>query len=826
MIDITVRPSYSRESSQPREKFREKDRALRHKHKLEELGKTLKDDEETSSDQKEAKNSFGDAEISKNASVGDAEISKNASVGDAEISKNASVGDVEISKNASIGDAEISKNASAEGARLMIGIKDPVECSESLLQSSSSVGAEYAASQSRTAESYGILQEGDIIVSTCNDTILPPSSSSHSTQMTSPSAKNPLHVPLHRTTSVSGRGYSDGYSDAVRKTGIFTGYSDAVRKSASTDDCTPAYSDRVAEGKKVRHYSAAALEHVRLQHNSGIDSTGSGSKSRHNSGGVCFNSCCYMGGGASISAVPGGPVSDVSSAVESGQNTDIGCEGDVSESDDCADWLREFETAQPCLPKFWLIMEVTERHVDIFFHCRLPNDLCMYEKVHTETVHLVQALVLHVNQSLLLQHLYSTRMCHRLLTRPEEVEDGAACNFSVTTADDEVEDCFNTAELDATMRYDGKFACCEVLEHKFALHPKLKTLTGNNTGVSKGLLALRSALGMISVNNRSNMFVYQDNSCSSKDNIFYLKLHEMFTSHSSKRLQPSGSVSSTGTMLTNLNNTIISGGAITRLPDASNAGVPTDFSSVIDSSFPPTSRPPHLKDDEGSESLHNYCSRDAVTESTASAISQSSSSRSLDVIQLTAYGIAEPGPSIKQEMVEMLQKKLDETVLECICLLLWSNTHHKLPPEDVHFIQIPHQPPFLSLRLQINVFDKSHVPAFFYYLKQNMTASGFNRPKYSDPSPRNRFRDYTLPDSSNTDEEYVFLHVCSHRGPSKNIACIIISLEDGSEESSGESDASADMLLCQQQFKRLTHATRMPLSDNESAQGKSYYVKC
>jgi len=49
---------------------------------------------------------------------------------------------------------------------------------------------------------------------------------------------------------------------------------------------------------------------------------------------------------------------------------DVGCLGDVSESDDYTDWLHEFDTAQPCLPKFWLIMEVKEKKVEVFFHCR------------------------------------------------------------------------------------------------------------------------------------------------------------------------------------------------------------------------------------------------------------------------------------------------------------------------------------------------------------------------------------------------------------------------------------------------------------------------
>ena len=79
-------------------------------------------------------------------------------------------------------------------------------------------------------------------------------------------------------------------------------------------------------------------------------------KSRHNSG---------------TGSVPGGLYSDVSSLLESGQTTEDGCEGDISDSDnDCCDWLQDFESSQPFLPEFWLILRVSSDRVDTFFHCR------------------------------------------------------------------------------------------------------------------------------------------------------------------------------------------------------------------------------------------------------------------------------------------------------------------------------------------------------------------------------------------------------------------------------------------------------------------------
>ena len=67
----------------------------------------------------------------------------------------------------------------------------------------------------------------------------------------------------------------------------------------------------------------------------------------------------------------GGPYSDVSSLLESGQTTEDGCEGDISDSDnDCSDWLQDFELVEPFLPEFWLILRVSNDRVDTFFHWR------------------------------------------------------------------------------------------------------------------------------------------------------------------------------------------------------------------------------------------------------------------------------------------------------------------------------------------------------------------------------------------------------------------------------------------------------------------------
>jgi hypothetical protein len=76
--------------------------------------------------------------------------------------------------------------------------------------------------------------------------------------------------------------------------------------------------------------------------------------------------------------------------------------------------------------------------------------------------------------------------------------------------------------LEATLKLQpGTFQCRQVWETHFPLHPRLKTGPGK-LGTSKGVQQLRIVLSAFSVNNRNNMFVYQEDS----GNVFYLRLNE------------------------------------------------------------------------------------------------------------------------------------------------------------------------------------------------------------------------------------------------------------------------------------------------------------
>lgn len=64
-----------------------------------------------------------------------------------------------------------------------------------------------------------------------------------------------------------------------------------------------------------------------------------------------------------------------------------------------------------------------------------------------------------------------------------------------------------------------------------------------------------------------------------------------------------------------------------------------------------------------------------------------------DTIILKVHGITDAGPDVKCELVQVLQNRLDDAVLEIISMMLARNAMCPLTPEDVHFLQKPFQPP-------------------------------------------------------------------------------------------------------------------------------------
>lgn len=88
----------------------------------------------------------------------------------------------------------------------------------------------------------------------------------------------------------------------------------------------------------------------------------------------------------------------------------------------------------------------------------------------------------------------------------------------VTEASDESEN-YAPPVVETSLKLEpGYFSCPVVWETPFVLHPRLKIGPGKS-GISRGILALKSILDKFSVSNRDNMFVYSDNN----SNVFYLR---------------------------------------------------------------------------------------------------------------------------------------------------------------------------------------------------------------------------------------------------------------------------------------------------------------
>lgn len=136
------------------------------------------------------------------------------------------------------------------------------------------------------------------------------------------------------------------------------------------------------------------------------------------------------------------------------------------------------------------------------------------------------------SREFLFKDLHDTRLCNQLL-EPETSEDlwnetslAGTQSHRTSRANDDTYCRYYLEEqpsyLEASLKLKpGSFECRQVWEAHFPLHPRLKTGLGK-LNTSKGVQQLRMVLNAFSVNNRNNMFVYQEDS----GNVFYLRLHE------------------------------------------------------------------------------------------------------------------------------------------------------------------------------------------------------------------------------------------------------------------------------------------------------------
>nr|XP_023016879.1 KICSTOR complex protein SZT2-like [Leptinotarsa decemlineata] len=459
--------------------------------------------------------------------------------------------------------------------------------------------------------------------------------------------------------------------------------------------------------------------------------------------------------------------SDISSINESGPGTDGGYDDDVSEDYDEYEWLITLNNKRAHLPNFWLIMKVSQDIVTIYFHCRfleLPTiQVRVYLEVQRAMRQAVKDLCKKVNQLLLLQTLYETKICDPLL-EPDDNND--ICNSPISRIPsfsrlksfeyhDNVEDndlfvcspSLSTASLNFKV---GEFTCPVVWETPFLLHPRLKTGPGKS-GISRGILALKNILDKFSVSNRNNMFVYRN--C--QHNVFYLRLHENTHYSGNKSSIRTGDFES---------------GSVSRSPSIASLPFYQNKSTLTQSE----------------QSIISATSGDIRPRVRSFGERESNNFPNEDTLILKVHGITEAGSDVQNDLVQVLQNRLDDAVLEFLSVMLSRNAMCPLTPEDVHFIQKPFRPPEIIIRLTVQKFALRWLESFIHYLKQNLLQF-LNVPKYTDSRSHFHFKDYVEEEANQfVFDENIFIYNQSQNPASGNrgIACIAVAFINNSDKNS------------------------------------------
>ena len=77
------------------------------------------------------------------------------------------------------------------------------------------------------------------------------------------------------------------------------------------------------------------------------------------------------------------------------------------------------------------------------------------------------------------------------------------------------------------------------------------------------------------------------------------------------------------------------------------------------------------------------------------------------------YGIEEVGPNIKEDLTAVIQKKLDDKVVEAISIMLVRNPRCQLTSEDVQFLQKSGSQPSTTLRYKVHTQLHTHKKKLF-----------------------------------------------------------------------------------------------------------------
>ncbi|XP_047442743.1 KICSTOR complex protein SZT2 isoform X6 [Mugil cephalus] len=420
-----------------------------------------------------------------------------------------------------------------------------------------------------------------------------------------------------------------------------------------------------------------------------------------------------------------------------------GYDGGSSDSECESPTTDEQECQSPPMPDFWLIVKIHQDRVKVYSHSRCftegnevgaeelekkeeDQELPEYLQLHQMVVRKIGEICRIVNQRMLLQDLHDSHVCNTLLVA--ESEEDIWKNESLYRPRLNTTDDYNTEEsypardyLAAMMQFiPGHFACEVVWSTIIHIHPRLKM--GPNMGVSRAIQALRSVLNSFCVVNRKNMFVYQERTTKS---VFYLRLCE--TSLTGKYSDVDGNLHLTRSI------------GLARSQEPLISEELTGSRSSLEGSRP-----------VGQVDKH---------------------------ILLLVHGVGNAGPEITDELVKVLRKRLDETTLDIITVMLVRNC--KLTPADVEFIQPTGSPASEVMTFRLPQYCLPWLSAVAHYLRQNLLIF-LHVPKYTDSNTAHHFKHYFHLSSDFPDGDIYLYNKPGGQGTGgKGIACIALSFVDG-----------------------------------------------
>ncbi|XP_077389391.1 SZT2 subunit of KICSTOR complex isoform X4 [Festucalex cinctus] len=469
-----------------------------------------------------------------------------------------------------------------------------------------------------------------------------------------------------------------------------------------------------------------------------------------------------------------------------------GYDGGSSDSECESPTLDEQESQTPLMPDFWLMAKIDQDRVTVYSHSRSVSEeremnikdqessedkqeLPEYLQLHQMVARKIGELCRKVNQHMLLQDLHDSHVCNSLLVAESEEDiwkSESAYRQRRNTSDDyHAEESYQARDyLAATMHFiPGHFACDVVWSTVIHIHPRLKM--GPNMGVSRAIQALRSVLNSFCVVNRKNMFVYQERTTKS---VFYLRLYE--TSQAGKYSDVDGGLHTSRSL-----------------------------------SLARSQEPLYTEDLMGSRSSLEG----------ARPVGQVDKH-----ILLLVHGVGNAGPEITDELVKVLRKRLDETTLDIITVMLVRNC--KLTPADVEFIQPSGSSSSEVMTFGLPAFCLPWLSAVSHYLRQNLLIF-LHVPKYTDSNTAHHFKHCFHSSADVADGDIYLYNKPGGQGTGgKGIACITLTFVDAAghllqaaSQDYGRQTDNCSTPLQPEHFDRLTTVLRVKANDGGSREAAS-----